>query len=527
MCVATLVAACARTGYPSGGETDRTPPVITRVTPENRSTNFSAKGFTLETDEYVVLKDANNQVIISPPMKQFPQITSTGKKIKVQIKDTLLENTTYLFQFRDAIADFTEGNLLSDFSYVFSTGTVIDSLSFCGTVVDALTGEPDKKIFVLLYETFGDSAVASHPSYATKTTDKGNFKFQYLADKKYKIIALDDLDKSYTYNSVAEKIGFSSDTITPYHLADSVKPDYSQFTLKTFVQESAVQRVAKSDFVGKGKVQIATVLPMQNPTVDADSVKVFWLLNASRDTLNMWLMDKELDSLKLVLRDSSGINDTLKMRRFKRRGAVVSGGFMKANFANTMPFFDTFCLTFSNPIAKIIDPSTAVYYKTDKDSAFATIVFDTITRSKVRLIIPVRQGEKYEITVYGGRFTDIFGKANDTTHYKTEVTTVEKYGNITITFETDNSEHYVLQLLTGADKVVDEQTCVGSQKVLFKHLSAGTYSVRAIKDDNANGKWDSGNYWEHRQAEESRSFEKEIKVRENWDFEETFKWQKQ
>ena len=238
-------------------------------------------------------------------------------------------------------------------------------------------------------------------------------------------------------------------------------------------------------------------------------------------------MDKELDSLKLVLRDSSGINDTLKMRRFKRRGAVVSGGFMKANFANTMPFFDTFCLTFSNPIAKIIDPSTAVYYKTDKDSAFATIVFDTITRSKVRLIIPVRQGEKYEITVYGGRFTDIFGKANDTTHYKTEVTTVEKYGNITITFETDNSEHYVLQLLTGADKVVDEQTCVGSQKVLFKHLSAGTYSVRAIKDDNANGKWDSGNYWEHRQAEESRYFEKEIKVRENWDFEETFKWQKQ
>ena len=88
LCVATLVAACARTGYPSGGETDRTPPVITRVTPENRSTNFSAKGFTLETDEYVVLKDANNQVIISPPMKQFPQITSTGKKIKVVIKDT-------------------------------------------------------------------------------------------------------------------------------------------------------------------------------------------------------------------------------------------------------------------------------------------------------------------------------------------------------------------------------------------------------------------------------------------------------
>ena len=528
LCVATLVAACARTGYPSGGETDRTPPEITKVSPENRTTNFNGKGFTLETDEYVVLKDVNNQVIISPPMKQFPQITSTGKKIKVVIKDTLQPNTTYLFQFRDAIADNNEGNLLSDFSYVFSTGASLDSLSFCGNVKDALTEEPDKKIFVLLYETFGDSAVASHPAYATKTSEKGNFKFQYLADKKYKIIALDDLDKSYTYNSVAEKIGFSSDTITPFHLADSVKPDYSKFTLKTFVQESAVQRVAKSDFVSKGKVQIATVLPMHNPTVDADSVKVFWLLNASRDTLNLWLMDKELDSLKLVLRDSSGINDTLKMRRFKRRGATAGGGFMKANFANTMPFFDTFCLTFSNPIARITDAATAVYYKTDKDSAFASIVFDTITRSKATLLIPVVQGRKYDITVFGGHFHDIFGKANDTTHYKTEVTTVEKYGNIILYFEApDNSEHYVLQLLSDAGKVVDEQTIVGSEKALFKHLAAGTYRVRAIKDDNANGKWDSGNYWEHRQAEESRYFEKEIKVRENWDFEETFKWQKQ
>ncbi|MBO4741778.1 MAG: Ig-like domain-containing protein [Bacteroidales bacterium] len=529
LCVATLVAACARTGYPSGGETDRTPPEITKVSPENRTTNFNGKSFTLETDEYVVLKDVNNQVIISPPMKQFPQITSTGKKIKVVIKDTLQEKTTYLFQFRDAIADNNEGNLLSDFSYVFSTGASLDSLSFCGNVNDALTGEPDKKIFVFLYNTFDDSVVTSHPAYATKTDDKGCFRFQYLADKKYKIIALDDLDKSYTYNSVAEKIGFSSDTITPYYLADSVKPDYSQYALKTFVQESAVQRVAKSDFVSKGKVQISTVLPMQNPTVDADSVKIFWLLNATRDTINLWLIDKELDSLKLILRDSSGIDDTLKMRRFNRRGPVVGGNaFMKANFANTLPYFDTFCLTFTNPIEKITDAATAVYYKTATDSAFATIVFDTISRRKATLLIPVIQDEKYDITVFGGHFHDIFGTSNDTTKIKTEVTTAEKYGNIILNFEApDNSEHYVLQLLSSSGKVVDEQTFAGSQKVLFKHLSAGTYKVRAIKDDNANSKWDSGNYWEKRQAEESRYFEKEIKVRENWDFEETFKWQKQ
>lgn len=528
LCVVALVAACARTGYPTGGETDRTPPEITKVSPENRSTNFAAKGFTVETDEYIVLKDVNNQVIISPPMKQFPQITSTGKKIKVQIKDTLLENTTYLFQFRDAIADFTEGNLLSDFSYVFSTGSVIDSLSFCGTVVDALTGEPDKKLFVFLYDNFDDSAVARHPTYITKTNDNGQFRFQYIANKRYKIIASDDLDKSYTYNNVAERIGFTTDSVSPLFLSDSAKPDYETFSLRTFVQESAVQRIVKNGFVARGKVQIATAIPMVNPILRADSARVFWLLNATRDTLNLWLLDKNRDSLRLVVHDTSGLHDTLNLKYMHRPGKGISSGgsaFMKANFANTMPFFDTFQLTFVNPIAQITDAATAVYYKTQSDSAFATFVFDSVSRSKVWINIPVKQGEKYDITVFGGRFHDIFGTANDTAHFKTEVTTAEKYGNIAIKFQSPDGGQYVLQLLSDAGKVVAEQVVAHGEKALFPHLAAGTYRVRAIHDLNANGKWDPGHYWQHRQPEEVRYFEKNIKVRENWDFEETFKWQ--
>ena len=528
MCVATLVAACARTGYPSGGDTDRTPPEITKVSPENCTTNFNGKGFTLETDEYVVLKDVNNQVIISPPMKQFPQITSTGKKIKVVIKDTLQPNTTYLFQFRDAIADNNEGNLLSNFNYVFSTGPGIDSLSFCGTVTDALTGEPDKKIFVFLYESFEDSAVASHPTYATKTDDKGHFRFRYLAQKKYKILALDDLDKSYTYNSYAEKVAFTTDTITPFSLTDSVKPDYNKFSMKSFVQVGTVQRITKKEFIAKGKVQIATAMPMANPTITADSARIFWLPNATSDTITLWMLDKKTDSLRFTIRDTTGIDDTLNLKYNRRRGRNLSvgGGFMRNNFGNGLPYFDTFQLLFANPLAKISDPSTAVYYKTAADSAFAKILFDSVSRSKVRLLIPVRQGEKYEITVFGGRFTDIFGTSNDTAKIKTEVTTEEKYGNIIMNFEApDNSEHYVLQLLNDKGKLVDEESFAGSRKVNFPHLAPGTYRIRAILDENVNGKWDSGNYWQCRQAEEVRYFKKNIKVRENWDFEETFKWQ--
>ena len=140
-----FISGCARQGYPTGGPKDEDPPIALGCKPDNGSRQFNANEFYIQFDEYVVLKNPNDNILVSPPMKQQPEYTTKGKGILVTIKDTLQPNTTYLFQFKEAIADFNEGNLLPSFEYVFSTGDAMDTLMLEGHVLDPRSGEPWKE----------------------------------------------------------------------------------------------------------------------------------------------------------------------------------------------------------------------------------------------------------------------------------------------------------------------------------------------------------------------------------------------
>ena len=226
---------CANVGYPSGGEVDKTAPKATAFEPTNETKNFTSNNIVIHFDEYIQLKDVDNQVLISPPFEHKAEIVAKGKYVSIKIKDTLLPNTTYLFQFKNAIVDNNEGNALPSLDYVFSTGDHLDSLSVKGKVVDGLTLKPDENIAVLLYSEFTDSAIAkSHPVYMTKTDKNGVFKFKYLKQGLYKIIALKDDDRSLTYNNASEKMAFSTDTILPAYIIDSVDTADSGLILHTF-----------------------------------------------------------------------------------------------------------------------------------------------------------------------------------------------------------------------------------------------------------------------------------------------------
>ena len=167
---------CANRGSPTGGIKDIIPPQILRTIPENYSVNFDAKEIRIYFNEYVKFKDLNKQLIISPPMENTPEITPLGlpqKYVSVKILDTLKPNTTYAINFGTSIVDNNEGNPLSYFRYVFSTGNVIDSLSLKGYVKDALERKADDFVSVVLYEidsAYTDSVVfKSKPRYVTNT----------------------------------------------------------------------------------------------------------------------------------------------------------------------------------------------------------------------------------------------------------------------------------------------------------------------------------------------------------------------
>ena len=224
---------CAKRGNPSGGSKDSIPPIIIKYKPENYSINFTDDEIKIYFNEYIKLIDINKELIISPPLKYQPEISplSTGKFIKIKIKDTLKKSTTYSFNFGKSIVDYTEGNVLKYFKYIFSTGDFIDSLNLKGTVKDPLLLNPEGTTTVMLYEVneaFNDSVIYSEkPTYVTTTKEESEeFELTNLKEGTYFLIALKDKTKDYIFQPKYDKIGFLEEMIS--------LPTDSSFTINTF-----------------------------------------------------------------------------------------------------------------------------------------------------------------------------------------------------------------------------------------------------------------------------------------------------
>lgn len=519
--LAAFFFSCANVGYPSGGEVDKTAPKATAFEPTNETKNFTSNNIVIHFDEYIQLKDADNQVLISPPFEHKAEIVAKGKYVSIKIKDTLLPNTTYLFQFKNAIVDNNEGNALPSLDYVFSTGDHLDSLSVKGKVVDGLTLKPDENIAVLLYSEFTDSAIAkSHPVYMTKTDKNGVFKFKYLKQGLYKIIALKDDDRSLTYNNASEKMAFSTDTILPAYIIDSVDTADSGLILHTFLPEVGEQRITDSKMTKSGKAIITTLYPLVNATITSPENELITVLNKSCDTLEVWTT-KPTDSLTLMIKDHSGIDDTLKLRYFKKKGRQGKENFYKTNVKATVPYFDSIKMTFTNPIDSVMDNGKIVCVQTKTDTFYTSLILDQ-ARLHALVALKLQPDSSYTMLIPKGKMVDIYGTPNDSITLKTKANTPNDYGAITIKLvPATDTVQYIIQLLTEKDEVIAEKIYTGNA-LTFLNITAGKYKIRAILDVNANGQWDTGNYWQHLQPEEVYYFSKTLELRNNWEIEETF-----
>lgn len=222
-----LAISCARMGNPDGGWYDDTPPYVVNSSPADRATDVKPKRVSIYFNEFIKLEDAQNKVIISPPQLEMPEIKASGKRVIVDLKDTLKENTTYSIDFGDAISDFTEGNPMGNYAFTFSTGSVIDTLQVSGYVLNAENLEPIKGIQVGLYDDLSDTAFLKKPMIRISRTDsRGHFVIKGVAPGTYRCYALQDADNNYIYNQKAEMVGFSHDTFEP-----SWKPDTRQDTI--------------------------------------------------------------------------------------------------------------------------------------------------------------------------------------------------------------------------------------------------------------------------------------------------------
>ena len=351
ICLTVLsVVGCARMGSPDGGWYDDTPPYVVGSTPQDKEANVHPKRISIYFNEFIKLEDAQNKVIVSPPQLEVPEIKEGGKRVIVELKDTLKENTTYTIDFSDAISDFTEGNPMGSYTFTFSTGKEIDTLEVAGYLLDAENLEPVKGVMVGLYDDLSDTVLTTKPMMRISRTDsRGHFVIKGVAPGTYRAYALQDMDNDFKYNQKSEMVAFNHQTFEPswkpdtrqdtiwrdsLHIDQILQIPYTHFlpddiTLLAFTAVQDNRYLVKTErqephklgfYFSYGHEQLPVIRGLN---FDADSA---FIVEPSlhKDTIYYWLRDTALvnrDSLEIeaqyMMTDSAGMlvskTDTLEM----------------------------------------------------------------------------------------------------------------------------------------------------------------------------------------------------------------------
>ena len=330
---------CARMGNPDGGWYDETPPKDLGATPADKATDVKAQKVKISFDEFVKIDNPTENVIVSPPQLQAPEIKATGKSIEVKLLDSLKANTTYTIDFSDAISDNNEGNPLGNYTYSFSTGAEMDTMEVSGYVVAAENLEPVKGILVGLYANLADSAFEKQPMLRVSRTDsRGHFVIKGVKRGTYRVYALQDVDGNYQFNQKSEMIAFNHELIKPsvmddtrqdtlwsdsLHIADIKRVGYAHF-LPDNITLCAFHEVLTSRYllsVTRNEANhFAVNFSYGNPKLpqikglNFNAHDAFIAIpNAKRDTIDYWLRDTALvnqDTLRMemtyLMTDSAG-----------------------------------------------------------------------------------------------------------------------------------------------------------------------------------------------------------------------------
>lgn len=257
-----LITGCANIVPPTGGPRDSLPPVLVKAEPGMNTVRITPKKIVLNFNEYIDLKEIRNNLIVSPVPKIMPTVTSHLREITIEIRDTLQPNTTYSFNFGRAVTDVNENNVLKNFTYAFSTGNYVDSLSYSGRVIMAYTGKPDSSLIALLHDRLYDSAVAKErPRYIARLDSSGNFLFTHIRPGIYDLFALKDEAGTHEYTSKAQIFAFAD---SPVNLAKSTAP---------------LLLYAYEDTSGFAKKPKKTLLPPPAPKKDEKNKRILVVAN--------------------------------------------------------------------------------------------------------------------------------------------------------------------------------------------------------------------------------------------------------
>lgn len=519
MCILLLVS-CAQISSPRGGPRDETPPGIdTSASTANEQVYFEKQNIKLVFDEFVDINRPNTSVVISPPMDINPKIYARGKEIRIEMAETeqLKENATYVLNFGNSIKDYTEGNEVENYRFIFSTGPYIDSLSISGTVVDAYTGEPAEETLVMLYDDLRDSVVyQSRPFYFARTDKDGSYVINNMRSDSFKLFVLKDENVNYLYDLDTEPIGFLDSII---FISDDSTSSSTRYDLELFSPIPSLDLV-EYDVKTFGQINLVFNQPSDSVMVKPNTGLAYFNSKVSGDSIIVWYDLNEEMGFELYLESTDVYYDTLKIRQLSRAEFIEENSlkFIKSNVGrnNVLRPKSPFILQFDYPLVEIDqDKCHVILDSIEIDSV--TFVIDTVQTNRLVLEYDFEVDSTYEIKLDSAAVKSIFEFTNDSIVETLSLASEDNFGKIRLSIDTlDFNSNYIVELMKGKNALRTDIVTAETKLLLYDLLVPETYSLRVIKDDNKNGRWDPGSYVNKTFSEQIASMQLEA-VRAGWD----------
>ncbi|MEO8886394.1 MAG: Ig-like domain-containing protein [Mucilaginibacter sp.] len=520
--VLLLAFGCAVPQKPQGGPRDILPPKLLLATPANQTRNFTGKQIKLDFDEYFKLNNPYQEITISPTQEGTPDYRIKQKSLIITLRDTLQKNTTYVINFGKAVLDVNEGNQLKNFTYVFSTGPYIDSLSISGNVTNDFSLDKQKDVSVLLFTQKQDSLLfgKKKPPIFTSTDTSGNFTLGNLHSGTYKLYALKETTPDRIYNNENELIGFPTKTIT-------LTKDTSGVNLHLFKQVPVKFRLIDHRFDVDGKILLTFNRRLEKPALriissSALNDQKFVEFTPTKDTAYVYMRSMDFDSLKIAVLDNNKPLDTATLRKGRKETFVHTiAMYTNADAGNLIKPGNNLEILTNTPLTAVLKSLITLKQDSTIVTNF-TILRDTGNTKRFSIRYPWRQNATYLLTFSEGALTGFFGEKNKVANKRFSLDKPDNYSLLTLKISVpDTARSYIVELLNETANVLRTDVIKKNASLDYRNYLVGKYKVRVTYDTNRNGKWDSGSLKENRQPEHVWIDPKLMTLRPNFDIEET------
>lgn len=500
-----LLGGCAQVGSIAGGPNDTLPPQVVEngIQPASGTLNFSAQKIEMSFNEFVKLNNPVENILLVPPHAKI-KATANRKKVILEIDGDLQPETTYAIYLNGAIEDMTEGND-SLMQYVFSTGNLIDTLTYTGFVADAFSYKPLRGMLVGLFES-SDSLLSQKPLYFTTTDLQGRFVLNYLKAGNYQLVAFEDKNKDLKFQP-SERFAFKSNLVD---LASSLI-DSSAIRMYQPIQKRRINAA----FVPPGLLLVGSNQSLEDFSFSVNASPVAINRRFRSDSLELLIDFPPTNTLQLVA-SSAEVQDTISIR-FSEKDKLKSPT-LETNLENGFLFpSNELILRFSD---EVIAVDTSLIELLNSDSLKLSFSLINISKNELKVIIQENEFKDLKLNLLKNSIS--FKNVNDFFSYNVSFKSknIEELGVILLDVSSVHPKAFV-EVLNGNKVVFTIPANRTTNQIRIENLPPDTYTFRAILDSNANGRWDVGNSALDLQPEEIQFFSTGVKVRANWEIEAT------